>query len=89
MLAALRPPTLLRYSSLSSLPDATDQGSIQECARKVGSHLASGGLNLLVNNAGVMFKEGILECKAEDMQTAFNTNVIGPMNIMKVIKHSK
>lgn len=51
--------------------------------------MGSGGLNLLVNNAGVMFKEGILECKAEDMQKAFNTNVIGPMNIMRVIKKLK
>lgn len=48
--------------------------------------MGSGGLNLLVNNAGILFKEGMLECKAEDMQKSFDTNVMGPMNIMKVSK---
>lgn len=52
----------------------------------MASKLGSGGLNLLVNNAGVLFKEGMLECKAEDMQKCFDTNVMGPMNIMKVSK---
>lgn len=51
--------------------------------------MGCGGLNLLVNNAGVMFKEGTLECRTEDMQKAFDTNVIGPMNIMRVIKNLK
>lgn len=48
--------------------------------------MGSCGLNLLVNNAGVMFKEGTLECKVEDMQKAFDTNLIGPMNITRVMK---
>lgn len=52
----------------------------------MGSKLGSGGLNLLVNNAGILFKEGMLECKAEDMQKSFDTNVMGPMNITKVSK---
>lgn len=51
--------------------------------------MGCGGLNVLVNNAGIMFKEGILECKAEDMLKAFDTNVVGPMNIMRVIKNFK
>lgn len=48
--------------------------------------MGSGGLNLLVNNAGILFKEGMLDCSAEDMQKSFDTNVMGPMNIMKVSK---
>lgn len=42
------------------------------------------GLNLLVNNAGILIKTALLDTTCEDMQTTFNTNVLGPMNMMKV-----
>lgn len=44
------------------------------------------GLNLLVNNAGVLCKATLLESTAEDMRSSFETNVVGPMNIIKVGK---
>lgn len=46
--------------------------------------LGSEGLNLLVNNAGILIRSTLLESSCEDMQNVFNTNVLGPMNMIKV-----
>ncbi|XP_075936234.1 C-signal-like [Anarhichas minor] len=63
--------------------DATDLCSIKLCAQQVGSVVGTGGLNLLINNAGIMVKATLQETTTEDMQNTFNTNAIGPMNIIK------
>ncbi|XP_046893392.1 C-factor-like [Hypomesus transpacificus] len=63
--------------------DATDPCSIKESAQRVGSLLGKEGLNMLVNNAGVLAHGTIQSTSSEDMQSAFNTNVMGPMNIIK------
>ena len=64
--------------------DATDPCSIKESAQRVGSLLGKEGLNMLVNNAGVLPHGNIQSTSSEDMQSAFKTNVMGPMNITKV-----
>ena len=66
------------------LSDATDPCSIKESAQRVGSLLGKEGLNMLVNNAGVLAHGTVQTTSSEDMQSAFNTNVMGPMNIIKV-----
>ncbi|XP_056262984.1 C-factor-like [Pseudoliparis swirei] len=63
--------------------DATDLSSIKQCAKQVGHEVGTGGLNLLINNAGVLAKSTLQETSSGDMQNAFNTNVLGPMNIIK------
>ncbi|XP_068575026.1 C-signal-like [Cebidichthys violaceus] len=63
--------------------DATDLCSIKQCAQQVGSVVGKGGLNLLINNAAMLVKATLQETTPEDMQNSFNTNVIGPMNIIK------
>ncbi|XP_070779429.1 C-signal-like [Enoplosus armatus] len=63
--------------------DATDLCSIKQCAQQVGSLVGRGGLNLLVNNAGFLAKGTLQESSPEDMQNSFNTNVMGPMIIIK------
>ncbi|XP_034394521.1 C-factor-like isoform X3 [Cyclopterus lumpus] len=63
--------------------DATDLCSIKQCAQQVGSVVGNGGLNLLINNAGMLAKGTLQETSTEDMQNTFNTNVMGPMNIIK------
>ncbi|KAM6965530.1 C-signal-like [Aplochiton taeniatus] len=63
--------------------DATDLGSIAKCAQEVGPLLGSQGLNLLVNNAAILPYGSVESSRVEDMHTAFNTNVIGPMIIIK------
>ncbi|XP_073693850.1 C-signal-like [Garra rufa] len=63
--------------------DADDPCSIKESAKKVGSLLGSNGLNLLVNNAAIVARGTIQTSSVEDMKNTFNTNVIGPLLIIK------
>uniref|UniRef100_A0A8C2L284 Uncharacterized protein n=1 Tax=Cyprinus carpio TaxID=7962 RepID=A0A8C2L284_CYPCA len=63
--------------------DANDPCSIKESAKEVGSLLGNNGLNLLVNNAGIVANGTIQTSSAEDMKNTFNTNVIGPLLIIK------
>ncbi|CAL8309261.1 unnamed protein product [Lota lota] len=63
--------------------DVADLGSIKQCAERVGSLVGPGGLNLLINNAAVLFHGTIQTTSPEDMLTTFNTNVMGPMNLTK------
>ncbi|XP_029292765.1 uncharacterized protein LOC115011700 [Cottoperca gobio] len=63
--------------------DASDLCSIKQCAQQVGSLVGTGGLNLLINNAGILFKGNVQETSPEDMLNTFNINVMGPMNMLK------
>ncbi|KAG9279040.1 hypothetical protein AMEX_G4502 [Astyanax mexicanus] len=63
--------------------DATDPSSIQESAKVVGSKLKGRGLNVLVNNAGVMAAGNMEDTTDDNMLSAFSTNVMGPMNVIK------
>ncbi|KAM4598262.1 C-signal-like [Polymixia lowei] len=63
--------------------DVTDLCTIEQCARQVGSLVGTEGLNLLVNNAGVLARGGMETTSLRDMQTGFNTHVTGPMYITK------
>ncbi|XP_030228417.1 uncharacterized protein LOC115555600 isoform X1 [Gadus morhua] len=64
--------------------DVADLCSIKKCAERVGSLVGPGGLNLLINNAAVLFHGTFQSTSPEDMLTTFNTNVIGPMSLTKV-----
>ncbi|KAK5856176.1 hypothetical protein PBY51_007791 [Eleginops maclovinus] len=63
--------------------DADDLCSIKQCVQQVGLLVGTGGLNLLINNAAILFRSNLLEISPEEMQKTFNTNVMGPMNIIK------
>ncbi|TNM96823.1 hypothetical protein fugu_014979 [Takifugu bimaculatus] len=63
--------------------DISDICSIKGCAQRVGALVGSEGLNLLVNNAGIINRSPLLESSCEDMRTLFNTNILGPMNMIK------
>ncbi len=65
--------------------DADDPSSVKESAKKVGSLLGNNGLNLLVNNAGIVANGTIQTSSVEDMKNTFNTNVIGPLLIIRVM----
>lgn len=67
-----------------SLSDTSDLCSITECRKQVSALVGDEGLNLLVNNAGILIKTTLLDTTCEDMQNTFNTNVLGPMNMIKV-----
>lgn len=51
----------------------------------MGSLVGKNGLNLLVNNAGIVANGTILTSRVEDMKNTFNTNVIGPLLIIRVM----
>lgn len=46
--------------------------------------VGTGGLNLLINNAAVAVRTTMQETTPEELQHMFSTNVMGPMNIIKV-----
>ncbi|XP_056310170.1 uncharacterized protein LOC130221637 [Danio aesculapii] len=63
--------------------DADDPCSIKESAKKVGSLVGANGLNLLVNNAAIVANGTIQTSSVEDLKNTFNTNVIGPLLIIR------
>ncbi|XP_051995998.1 C-factor-like [Xyrauchen texanus] len=63
--------------------DVNDPCSIKESAKTLGSLLGESGLNLLVNNAAVLSPGTILSTPDEDMHKAFNTNIMGPLRVIK------
>ncbi|XP_062388910.1 C-signal-like [Sardina pilchardus] len=63
--------------------DVNDLSSIQESAKKVGSIVGKDGLNLLVNNAGVLPWDNTETLKLKDLQDTLNTNVVGTMMVTK------
>ncbi len=67
------------------LLDADDPSSVKESAKKVGSLLGNNGLNLLVNNAGIVANGTIQNSRVDDMKNTVNTNVIGPLLIIRVM----
>ncbi|XP_074838933.1 C-signal-like [Carettochelys insculpta] len=59
--------------------DVTDPASIKAAAARVETHLKGSGLNLLINNAGIV-KLNTLESETpEDMALVYATNVTGPL----------
>ncbi|KAL0196954.1 hypothetical protein M9458_005494, partial [Cirrhinus mrigala] len=59
---------------------------IKESAQKVGSLLGKNGLNLILNNAAVLPQKTMLTTTVEDMLNTFNTNVIGPLFVIRVME---
>ncbi|XP_015266926.1 PREDICTED: C-factor-like isoform X2 [Gekko japonicus] len=65
----------------TTCPDTSDPSSIQAAAAKVTEHLQGAGLNLLLNNAGILRLSTLESETAEDMAEVYKTNVIGPMTV--------
>ncbi|XP_048025697.1 C-factor [Megalobrama amblycephala] len=63
--------------------DVADPNSIKESAKKVGSLLGKNGLNLIINNAAVLPQKTMWTTTVEDMINTFNTNVIGPLFVIR------
>nr|XP_056718666.1 C-factor-like [Euleptes europaea] len=63
--------------------EVTDEESIKATAKEVEAHLAGKGLNLLINNAGVMPPSTLESLTQEDMLSVYKINLIGPMMITK------
>ncbi|XP_019344546.1 uncharacterized protein LOC102570910 isoform X2 [Alligator mississippiensis] len=59
--------------------EATDPASVEAAAKKAEAHLKGSGLNLLINNAGVMPQSTLASATPDDMMSVYNTNVVGPL----------
>lgn len=64
-----------RYGTLSLSVEMTEPNSIQEFVDKLQSH--SGGIDMLVNNAGVNIPKPAIEVSSQDWDTVFDTNLKG------------
>ncbi|XP_072279120.1 C-signal-like [Pyxicephalus adspersus] len=63
--------------------EATNSNSIQEAKKEVEKHLHGAGLNVLINNAGIMSDSRPESADSEDFLNVYNTNVVGPLLITK------
>ncbi|RZJ63340.1 MAG: SDR family oxidoreductase [Flavobacterium sp.] len=63
--------------------DVRDEESIKNCVAKVVS--VSGRIDVLVNNAGVGILGPVEEIPTEEIRNHFETNLYGPINMMKAV----
>lgn len=67
--------------------DSTNPDSIKKAVKSVEEHLKGTGLNLLLNNAGIMSSSNLGSIDSEDMINIFNTNVVGPLLVTQAFYH--
>ncbi|XP_073434526.1 C-signal-like [Dendrobates tinctorius] len=65
--------------------ETTDPKSINEAVKEVEKHLNGAGLNLLINNAGIMPDSTLESADSADFANVYNTNVIGPFLLAKAL----
>ncbi|XP_048372183.1 C-factor-like [Sphaerodactylus townsendi] len=63
--------------------ETTDPASVEAAAKKAEAHLGGSGLNLLINNAGIMPPCTLESATSKDMLDVYNTNLVGPMLVSK------
>lgn len=63
--------------------DVTDEAAWTRCARDLRRKM--GGLHVLVNNAGVVSRLGIMDIDREDWQRVMDVNLTGPMLGMRAM----
>ncbi|NXO05639.1 GSFK dehydrogenase, partial [Oriolus oriolus] len=59
--------------------DVANPATITAAAAKVGEHLGGSGLNLLINNAGMVKPKTLDAETSEDMTETYTTNTVGPL----------
>lgn len=69
------------------LTDVSEMNTIEEAKKLVESKVGDGGLNLLINNAGINKKVTLETVTPDMMLDTFNINVNGPLFTTKVIKY--
>jgi len=64
--------------------DVTDQSMYEKAVKKVSDAVGEDGLNLLINNAGLLpANRDLQSVTAQDMRDAFETNCIAPLFLSK------
>uniref|UniRef100_A0A8C8SSR9 C-factor-like n=1 Tax=Pelusios castaneus TaxID=367368 RepID=A0A8C8SSR9_9SAUR len=67
--------------------EVTDPANVKTAAARVEKHLKGSGLNLLINNAGILRLTTLETETLEDMSLVYATNVIGPLLVSQVFLH--
>lgn len=75
-------PGAARYYAV----DVADFDAVQECGKKILEEL--GGVNVLVNNAGVTRDGLLLRMKSADWDTVMDTNLKGAFNTVKAFQRN-
>ncbi|XP_050167415.1 C-factor-like isoform X2 [Myiozetetes cayanensis] len=69
-----------KHPNLVIIPlEVANPTSIKAAAVRVGEHLGGSGLNLLINNAGIVKITKIENETLEDMTEIYTTNTVGPL----------
>ncbi|XP_067327245.1 C-signal-like isoform X1 [Anolis sagrei] len=63
--------------------EVESQSSVEAAVSEVESYLKGQGLNLLINNAGVNSYATLQTVERQEMLSAFNTNVVGAIFVVK------
>jgi len=66
--------------------DVADLDAVEECVKDVLGHF--GGLQIVVNNAGITADQLILRMKAEDFDRVVATNLRGTWNVCRAVARS-
>ncbi|XP_040471235.1 C-factor-like isoform X1 [Falco naumanni] len=68
------------HANLVIIPlEVTDPTSIKAAAARVGEHVGGSGLNLLINNAGMVINNTLDDETPENMTQIYTTNTVGPL----------
>lgn len=67
--------------------DTTNPASVNASVKEVEKHLNGQGLDLLINNAGILNHNSLETQTAEDMMHVYNVNVVGPMLTTQAYHH--
>lgn len=61
-----------------------DLDSFETVSNQVDEKLQGDGLNMLINNAGVLARDNIDDVTAESMMQVYKINTVGPLMLTKV-----
>ncbi|XP_054056380.1 C-factor-like [Rissa tridactyla] len=69
-----------KHPNLVIIPlEVADPDSIKAAAARVGEQLGGSGLNLLINNAGMLINNTLENETLENMTQVYTTNTVGPL----------
>lgn len=64
--------------------DVKDIASFPNLRQQIENDVGDTGLNLLINNAGIMFPDSLDKVSKETMMENFEVNVVSPLLLTKV-----
>ena len=88
VVATARDPTKL--AQLAERGAITEQLDVLDSDEKLAGRIdeivkKTGGIDILVNNAGYILAGGVEECSRSEVESQFNTNVFGQLNVIRAV----